>query len=82
MLYFQPSKLEIIQERFYFSKLGLGYGTAISPERTIMDDFLTKYLNGPIKEVNFGWIIDPWTVRSEQINGRPIWEHSKELIFI
>ena len=30
---------------------GLGYGTAISPERTIMDDFLTKYLDGPIKQV-------------------------------
>ena len=32
-------------------RLGLGYGTAISPERTIMDDFLTEYLNGPVKEV-------------------------------
>ena len=37
-----------------------------------MDDFLTKYLNGPIKEVYFGWMMDPWTLRSEQINGRPI----------
>ena len=44
------------------SNLGLGYGTAISPERTIMDDFLTKYLDGPIKEVCFDWIHEPWYV--------------------
>ena len=27
-----------------------------------MDDFLTKYLDGPIKEVCFDWIYGPWYV--------------------